>query len=454
MAQSAMACGLSGGECRSCLPGQLCAGGRCEKDPNAMIDLDGGVIVTDGGQPDSGSPQCGAAGMACCANGMCFLTLSCQSGVCQPAMVDCGALGQPCCNGTTCTAAGTACQAGTCTAQMTPDAGMDDAGQQLKATGEACTADSQCVDGACLQVGFANGYCTKSCSVSSDCFAGSQCGGNPSGVGPARVCLKQCSSPGVAPGGCRTGYVCEANAGTSGVPVCYPGCTSNTQCGTAPECDSRGFCCGGNGFVCCEGNTCFNGTTCQAGTCRTGSGTGGGSGSTGGGSGATGGGTGTTGGGSGTTGGGTGSTGGGTGTLNNNGEACTDVAQCVGNACIVQSGNQWQGGYCSESCAGSGGCRSGSSCSYALFSGSSTRYCLQDCTWTGGQSNCRAGYVCDRNLIPDRPGTSACFPACTSPSQCGTNLGCEAGFCCGQPSYRCCSTGCSAGSTCIDGYCG
>lgn len=476
MAQSVSACGTQGSVCKACLPGQLCSAGSCVKDPNAVVVIDdGGAQNVDAGMPDSGQPTCGARGLACCASGSaCYFALTCQSGVCLPPATDagvCGGLGQACCSGS-CTASGTVCQSNVCVAQSTPDAGTD-AGNQLKMTGEACTADAQCVDGTCLQVGFDSGYCTKACTTSVDCFAGSQCGVNPSGIGPAKVCLKQCSNPGVAPGGCRSGYVCEANAGTSGVPVCFPACTSVTQCGLAPDCDSRGFCCGGDGFVCCNGNTCLNGTSCQSGTCRAGGGTGGGSGSTGGGSGAgggtgtsgggtgtsgggtgtSGGGTGTSGGGTGTSGGGTGTSGGGTGTSSANGDPCTDVSQCPGNRCIVQSGNQWQGGYCSETCSGSGGCRSGSSCtSFGLFAGSNDKYCLDDCAWTGGQSSCRSGYVCDRNFT-DRPGTSSCVPACTSPAQCGTGLGCESGFCCGLQTYRCCAGNTCQGGSCVDGYC-
>lgn len=464
--QSAMECGPAGGTCAACLPGQLCATGRCVKDPDASVVLDdGGIEMPDAGRPDSGV-QCGSLGAACCASGSaCGGALTCQGNVCRQPVADagaCGALGQNCCTNSTCTALGSTCSAGTCVAQMTTDAGTD-GGSPLKSAGEACTADSQCVDATCLQNGFNGGYCTKACTTSANCTFGSWCGLNPtSPIGPTHICLKSCSNPGVAPGGCRSGYVCDANTGAP-QPVCYPGCASVTQCALGtPECDSRGFCCGGAGLTCCDGNTCLNGTTCMSGTCRTaGSGggggssaTGGGSGTTGGGSGSTGGGSGTTGGGSGSTGGGSGATGGGAGSMALSGSPCSDFSQCVGNRCIT--GGQWSGGYCSETCAGSAGCRSGSSCSYALFSGSSTRYCLENCVWTGDQSSCRAGYVCERGLIPDQPTNAACFPACTTQSQCGNaNLDCESGFCCGLSSYRCCAGSvCRTGSCQPNGYCG
>lgn len=451
MAQSGMACGTSGAECRSCLPGQLCSTGRCIKDPDASVILDdGGMTTVDAGRPDSGTAACGARGERCCANNVCYFSLSCERGVCQTPTPDagaCGGAGELCCVNNTCTAAATACVAGLCQAQTIADAGSPDSGTTLRMTGESCTTDTQCIDGACLTNRFDNGYCTKGCTTSTDCFAGSQCGSNPSGVGPARICLKQCTSPNSSPGGCRTNYVCEPNAGTSGAPVCFPSCTSNTQCGSAPTCDSRGFCCGIAGFACCEANSCAVGSTCTNGTCRTSSGTGGGTGTTGGGTGTTGGGTGA-GGGTGSSGGGTGSSGGGTGSSSIYGGACTNFVNCPGstNACI----SNWPDGYCSSTCTGS--CETGGSCANV---GASSNYCLQNCTWNGGASSCRAGYVCERYVASN--GNAVCYPACTGNASCPASAPtCQSGFCCGGIGYRCCSgsTPCLNGRACgSDGYC-
>ncbi|PZR04425.1 MAG: hypothetical protein DI536_34270 [Archangium gephyra] len=464
MAQSAVACGTSGAECRSCLPGQLCSSGRCVKDPDASVILDdGGMTAVDAGRPDSGTPSCGARGERCCTNNVCYFSLACDRGVCQTPTPDagaCGGAGELCCVNNTCTAAATACVGGVCQSQAIPDAGSPDAGTTLRMTGEACTTDSQCIDGACLTNRFDNGYCTKACTTSTDCFAGSQCGSNPSGVGPARICLKQCTSPNTSPGGCRTNYVCEPNAGTSGAPVCFPRCTSNTQCGSAPTCDSRGFCCGIAGFACCEANSCAVGNTCTNGTCRTSSGTGGGGGSAGGGTGAgggagtvgggagsTGGGSGPTGGGSGTVGGGTGSSGGGSGTSVGYGGACTSFLQCQGDVCL----QNWPGGYCSDNCNNQS-CGAGSSC-VALTQQNS--YCLQDCAWNGGASNCRSGYICERRLTTN--GNAVCYPACSGNASCPASAPtCQNGFCCGGVGYRCCSgsSPCLNGKACdSDGYC-
>jgi hypothetical protein len=322
-------------------------------------------------------------------------------------------------------------------------------------TGDACSLDRECIDGACLVFGFNGGYCTKACNTSTDCVAGSQCGVNPSGVGPAKVCLKQCSSAGQAPGGCRTSYVCEAHAGTSGVPVCFPGCTSSTMCGTAPTCDSRGFCCGAPGFVCCEGSTCQGGSTCSAGNCVAG-GTGGGAGGggTGGGSGGGAGGGTPTGGGAG---GGTptgGGSGGGTAAMAPVGSPCVNwTTDCDGNACFTETNGQWLGGYCTDPFCTANSCGAGNSCSPYLVSG--TAYCLKNCTWDGGRGDCRTGYVCDRYLVQGND-QATCIAACTSNAQCSTGR-CNNGFCCGNRYYRACTTStpaCNSGQgTATNGYC-
>ncbi|MFZ5443031.1 MAG: hypothetical protein ACOZQL_23695 [Myxococcota bacterium] len=459
--QSRQACGSAGAECRVCLPDQLCSAGKCTRDPDASVLLDDAGTTMDAGF-DAGVP-CGGLSQACCTGQQCNLNLVCQRGVCAQPMTDagvCGGAGQACCANQTCAGSGLMCNGTTCVSNGI-DAGTD-AGTPLRLTGEACSQDRECADGVCLQFGFNGGYCTKACTTPGGpggCVAGSWCAVNPSGVGPTNVCLSRCTMPGQAPGGCRSGYVCEANAGTSGVPVCFPACSSVTMCGLAPTCDSRGFCCGAPGFVCCGGTSCSTGT-CQSGNCvaggtgggggatgggggTTGGGggtTGGGGGTTGGGGGTTGGGGGSTGGGGGTTGGGGGATGGGGGSLAPTGSACTSFLQCVGDTCV----SNWPGGYCSDTC-GATSCSSGSSCSSVAGN-----YCLQNCTWDGAGGGCRAGYVCDRYLI-DGTDQATCYPACSG--SCGS-LQCQNGFCCGGLYYRCCAGNqCSQGSCKANGYC-
>lgn len=471
--QSPQSCGREGGACRVCLPQQLCASGGCVTNPDASIPFeDAGAVEpeVDAGRPDA-AVQCGTEGQPCCASQTCYAPLACQRGLCQTpgAVTDagaCGRVGQQCCANQTCTEAGTSCNGTTCFA-LTPDGGVD-AGPAQKALGEACSVDRDCRDGVCLVLGFTGGYCTKGCTAATDCNSGSQCAVNTSGSGPAKICFKQCPTGGQAPGGCRTGYVCEANAGTSGVPICYPGCQSAAACGLAPTCDTRGFCCGGNGFVCCEGTTCQSGNTCTNGTCRTATVACGGAGQA-------------------CCTSGTACTGqqrcvsnactacGGLGqpcceagvcsageclsgtcqnrVVNGVGGACTDYVYDCGtglDVCIQPSGTDWQGGYCSKECS-SVSCPGGSSCSSIIAPGS--KYCLQDCAWDGGAGGCRSGYVCDRFLIAGEPNKATCYPACTSDPGCNTGR-CENGFCCGDRGFRCCAGNtCPRGGACSNGYC-
>jgi hypothetical protein len=498
MTQSAQACGKAGASCRVCLPQQSCVAGACSTNADASVILPREDAGPDPGQPDA-AVMCGSEGQACCTSQTCYPPLACQRGLCQMpgAVTDagaCGRLGQQCCVGQLCNEPGTRCDGVSCVA-ATVDAGTD-AGLTLKPLGDACTADAQCRDGACLILGFAGGYCTRGCGSSTDCPAGSQCASNTSGSGPAKVCYRQCSAAGQAPGGCRAGYVCEANAGTSGVPVCYPGCQSAATCGLAPTCDTRGFCCGSNGYVCCEGTTCAQGNACMSGTCRTAACGGPGQGccSTG---------TACTGqqvcnganvctacgglnqpccGGdvcsSGTCSGGSCVACGAVGQPCCNGTSCGSDAVCtsgtcqarvvsaVGGACtnyitdcgsgldvcITQNGTQWQGGYCSKNCSFLG-CPAGASCTTSLST--TTSYCLKDCAWDGGAGGCRAGYVCDRNLIASDATKASCYPACTAQANCPSGTRCESGFCCGLSGYRCCgaSPACPTGKACVSGYC-
>jgi len=470
--QAATACGTGGKECKACTPGWLCHQGRCLADPDAGLpNFDAGQPVQDAGQPDSGV-SCGGNGEACCAGSTCYLGLGCLRGVCQPMGTDagppCGALGQACCGtGTACQSPLT-CQSGTCKVPTTMDAGTMDAGS-LKPLGEPCTVSTECADGLCQVLGFTGGYCTKNCTSQSNCPSGSQCSANP--TGGTSLCLKNCSQPGSAPGGCRTGYVCDQRVSMSGQPVCTPGCASVTTCGAAPTCDSRGFCCGASGYACCEGTMCGTGAACTSGYCRAvvcgaqgqaccannscntnlvcsnnqcttcgGSGQPCCSGNT-----CT------------------------TGTCNNGtcqvasasptGSPCTDYSQCVGNVCIQQLGNLWPSGYCSDDC-GSSTCAAGSHCTPYVVSGRSV--CLKDCTYDGAAGGCRSGYVCEKNLVPSTPTQAMCLSACVSSAECpnvgGTNLACDNGFCCGAPGYRCCSGNtCPRGGSCgasLAGYCG
>jgi len=114
----------------------------------------------------------------------------------------------------------------------------------------------------------------------------------------------------------------------------------------------------------------------------------------------------------------------------------------------------WSGGYCSKVCTSNpGACPGGSTCAQYALAGAS--YCLANCTYNGGQSTCRPGYVCERNLSSSTPGATLCFAACPG-NACATGTTCDNGFCCGAPFFKCCSTGapCPSGGTCqANGYC-
>lgn len=389
-------CGKEGAQCRACLPDQVCSNGRCLRDPDAgsLPEDDAGQTSQDAGAPDSGV-SCGQRDQPCCFGG-CYLGLSCLGGVCLPPQG--GDAGQP-------------------------DSGTPDAGNPgTKAVGDACFGGGECATGLCQIVAFPDGYCTKSCAQNGDCPSGSVCGVSPAdSTGQTKVCLKSCSPAGSA-GGCRTGYVCEKK-GTSldGTAVCFPRCTSPTQCGTATRCDSRGFCCGASGYACCEGNSCDSGLSCGAGGyCQSSTPD--------------------------------------AGAPRPVGDPCTATLACAGGICFTEqpagssgcSQGCWSGGYCSQDC-GSAGCPSGSSCS-PYFSGGVSR-CLKNCSWDGGQGDCRSGYVCDRGMIPSSS-QAICLYRCNANSDCPTNV-CQSGFCCGNVGYRCCSGNqCPLGGTCgANGYC-
>lgn len=115
---------------------------------------------------------------------------------------------------------------GTCTPQLTPDAGIRDTGVEDAAVddatiqyelGESCENNTQCEDGACINsfslagadtYQFSGGYCTRDCALDKTCPAQSSCelsstlGGQVFGW----FCLKTCD--GAHPCS-RSGYQCR-----------------------------------------------------------------------------------------------------------------------------------------------------------------------------------------------------------------------------------------------------
>ncbi len=439
--QSDTRCGAAGNACRSCsgtVAGFVCsARGTCIPDPEAAPSCspDNCEGCCDGVQCVEYAVQtpdmCGAGGAFCAS---CLGGQQCQNGTCAQSMPadagGCGSQGASCCPGFTCDDA-LQCQFGLCLPAMQTDAGtltdagmisdagtVTDAGTQADAgsggtlqVGEPCTQNGQCLSNQCRILGFPSGYCTQSCTSNAQCGAGAVCGVDPI-EGTGRICLKTCPQGGQT-SGCRSGYVCESRATATGVAACLPGCTSPATCGSATSCDGRGFCCGAEGFACCNGSSCEAGLGCDTdGYCRP--------------------------------------------MLGDIGAACTQDAQCQSANCLPQqSGGGWTGGVCTQSCSSTSSCPAGSRCADAL----NPDICLQGCASAGSQGTCRSGYVCDKGWSNAGP---VCIYACTSVSQCGTTpgLGCSQGFCCGLSTYRCCGGNAGVGGTCAsgvtcgpDGYC-
>lgn len=426
--QSFNACGSGGNKCRTCLPQQLCSSQKCVDGAGAGGGDGGGSSSVGGGTGGGGTGggatgggagggvACGSSGQPCCA-GMgtgCLLGLSCVAGTCTSGTGG-GAGG----GGTGGGAAGGAgggggTGGGTAGGSGGGTAGGAGGGAGLGAIGDPCVVAANCASNFCQAFGFQDGYCSKSCTGNGDCPLGSVCGRNPGG---GNLCLKSCAAAGTAPGGCRTGYVCEKfQSALDGSPVCFPACQSAASCiGGVLVCDGRGFCCGVNGAACCNATTCDPGNTCNTTTkhCQSLP-----------------------------------------ATNRPAGEQCTGNAQCAGNQCVVESNvaptcspNCFSGGYCTQDCASSA-CPSGSSCSPYTFFGTG-KWCVQNCAWDGGQGDCRPNYVCDRMLVAAST-QSTCYKRCYADAGCAVNTACDNGFCCGKPAFRCCSGAvkCPGGGTC------
>jgi hypothetical protein len=380
-------CGVNGGQCRACLPGELCSTvGTCLPDPTAK---------------DAGS-DCGLRGQICCLIGAgCYAGLICTSGVCD-------------------------------VSSTPPDAGRPDASGAGAGVGSPCADGAQCQFNFCAKTRFPAGYCSRTCASNQDCPLGSTCSLDPGDTtGLSRVCLAACTSAGTAPGDCRAGYVCDKK-GTSldGTPVCTSGCAGPADCRGGSACDGRGFCCGLEGYACCEGSTCAANHTCLGGYCKANppppppDG----------------------------------------GALKPNGSACTAGSECLNGLCSKQApaGTEacpaaacWPLGYCTQQCNG-GGCDPSSSCSPYFPPTGLVSLCLKNCSFDGGQGDCRPSYICDRFWIPSST-QATCVYGCLTHQDCPAQTQCNPAshFCCGKTSYACCpGASCPFGGTCGTlGYC-
>jgi hypothetical protein len=291
--------------------------------------------------------------------------------------------------------------------------GGTDAGTNLP-VGSACTANAQCAAGRCRTANFEGGYCTRSCTDQAQCPGGTVCATDPFNSVAGKMCLDACSALGTQ-ADCRSGYVCERTEHRMGDPGgCVPRCvTGSGACPGGLACNATsGQCCGANGFACCAGTTCDSLTTCGAdGFCHL---------------------------------------------KESYGSECTSGVQCPGGTCITSQNADWPGGYCSGNCeAGVERCaEDNGACSPAFGNATGgAELCLDVCTFDGGQSSCRNGYVCDLGWS-DTAGQASCVPSCPSDDFCGGLGRCVSGFCCGEKGLSCCKSGTSCTSgTCQGGIC-
>ncbi len=268
------ACGAMGGQCQTCPAGTMCQMQRC-------VPVTPPVAV---GSPCTTDPDCASLGMgaickrftstfnAAYLGGYC--TLRCGPGQACPTGSSCGgapAVGendniclQNCSSANGCRMPGYACYSfgalgfNACWIFPTPtlgDAGTPppvDAGVG-RAVGAACTADSQCQppgNAFCLpptfagfNTGYLGGYCSRDCSATSACPAGSLCISESLGPGGTfMTCKTICSTPGLGQGTCRPNYVCQPNA--AGAGWCGPRCNnSSVPCPNGTMCNnSTGYC--------------------------------------------------------------------------------------------------------------------------------------------------------------------------------------------------------------------
>lgn len=413
--QNEQVCGVGGGMCGGCQPGQQCVSGRCVGGPPTCSPQSCPTGCCENGQCVVGSPfACGVGGGRCqqcapgsqCVNGSCTQTqcnfATCPGGCClgnfcvMPSNNNCGSNGQQCVS----CGPGRTCQNGAC---VTPP----DAGFCSPATCAGCCR----ADGLCLQVnqqfpgqcGRGGQFCS-SCGPNSTCNAGvctPTCNpGNCSGCCQNGVCIPRnnqsdfrCGSNGQVCLGCGAGRTCVN--GSCVVPTfdgggqCTPsncgGCCQNGQCNMGTQNGACGF--GGGQCLVCP-----LGTSCSGGLCMRNPGA-------------------------------------------PIGSACNVGPDCQTSLCVG-----WPQGYCTGTCANTmatcsewapcpGTCDPGAVCVGA--GNALPPFCLASCPGPGtGQSTCRAGYVCDVHGLASI--TGICRPSCTN-----QGFGCPGGGTCNQATGYC-----------------
>jgi hypothetical protein len=257
--------------------------------------------------------------------------------------------------------------------------------------GAACTTGTDCESGWCWTeagTGRPGGICTSVCNPGSGvCPDSGYCqDASTTQNGPTfAYCMDTCA----AGADCRAGYSCLEWTGTTA--VCYPDCTSNTQCPGTTTCNLySGFCEPTTGGV--DGAACTTDADCASGICDT-----------------------------------QGDTGNPKGTCRSQCNPSVTNSCPSGGVCFDYgtAGNPGVYGLCWDGCTSSSQCRAGYSC---FNVGGGVGACFADCT---ADSQCAGAVGCNEY-------SGYCEPLGTAGNdgaQCTTDADCKSGFCQSQATY-------------------
>jgi hypothetical protein len=105
-----------------------------------------------------------------------------------------------------------------------------DSGVPTAHVGDPCTTEAQCPGLFCSPGNNGFGYCTWLCTPEMPCPDGAAC--YAATPGEAGYCMPRCNP--ADPSSCHTGFLCQP--GLVDTPVCYPGCTGDSDCAGGARC--------------------------------------------------------------------------------------------------------------------------------------------------------------------------------------------------------------------------
>lgn len=429
------ACGLNAGLCQVCSATDQCQGGFCT--PLISNQRDGGSRVQDGGTTDGGD-TCNAANCpsGCCAAGQCQPSSATTCGVGGAACQTCAA-NLACTSGTCVDPSCSGCvnNVGTCVTvaqQTSAQCGVNGAACMACPSGQTCVQGT-CQSGSCNSSNCsgccANGICqpgssTGACGIGGNactaCASGQSCQNGScqsttsTGVGTACSTNANCSALG-------TGAVCKQSTSSGNATYtsgyCTKPCTQQGECGTGAECyylaelgEGGTFCydlcsmtdlCRGTGYECLADNSgngfCWISPIPMPPTAP----------------------------------------------ANLIGSSCTSEIACqAGGAypaggCIPATDSNgptgFTGGYCVSTCniGGSASCGSTATCLQFPANSGTLNLCVDLCAAPGqGQSDCRAGYVCEPGQDQKGAAIGFCWPNCNNVAgSCGNGTCLATGYC-------------------------